>query len=191
MEGNLATRLFKTKQEWATWLGKNHAKSPGLWLRFAKKGSPLKSATYQEVLEVALCYGWIDGQKGALDDAFWLQRFTPRGSRSKWSKINCDKAVELIDSGRMQAAGLAAVEAARGDGRWERAYEGASTISVPADLQEKLDENPSAAAFFAALDSTNRFAVLYRIHDAKRPETRARRIENFVAMLARGEKIHP
>ena len=191
MKDGLPVLLCASRDEWEAWLAEQHPTSDGVWLKIAKKGSGRESVTYAEALEVALCYGWIDGQKGALDDAFWLQRFTPRGSRSKWSKINCDKAVELIDSGRMQAAGLAAVEAARGDGRWERAYEGASTISVPADLQEKLDENPSAAAFFAGLDSTNRYAVLYRIHDAKRPDTRARRIEKFVEMLARGEKIHP
>jgi uncharacterized protein YdeI (YjbR/CyaY-like superfamily) len=191
MKDGLPVLLCGSRDEWEAWLAERHATSAGVWLKIAKKGSGSESVTYAEALEVALCYGWIDGQKGALDDAFWLQRFTARGSRSKWSKINCDKAVELIEAGRMQAAGLAAVEAARGDGRWERAYEGASTISVPADLQEKLDENPSAAAFFAGLDSTNPYAVLYRIHDAKRPDTRARRIEKFVAMLARGEKIHP
>ena len=191
MNDGLPVLLCGSRDAWEAWLAEQHASSRGAWLKIAKKGSGCESVTYAEALEVALCYGWIDGQKRALDDTFWLQRFTPRGSRSKWSKHNCDKAIELIGAGRMQAAGLAAVEAARGDGRWERAYEGASTISVPADLQEKLDENPAAAAFFAGLDSTNRYAVLYRIHDAKRPDTRARRIEKFVAMLARGEKIHP
>jgi uncharacterized protein YdeI (YjbR/CyaY-like superfamily) len=191
MKDGLPVLQCGSRDEWEAWLAEQHATSGGVWLRIARKGSGCESVTYAEALEVALCYGWIDGQKGALDDAYWLQRFTARSPRSKWSKINCDKAVELIEAGRMQAAGLAAVEVAQSDGRWERAYEGASTISVPADLQEKLDENPSAAAFFAVLDSTNRYAVLYRIHDAKRPETRARRIEKFVAMLARGEKIHP
>jgi uncharacterized protein YdeI (YjbR/CyaY-like superfamily) len=191
MRDGLPVLQCGSRAEWEVWLGERHATSGGVWLKIAKKGSGRESLTYAEALEVALCYGWIDGQKGTLDDAFWLQRFTARGRRSKWSKINCEKAVELIEAGRMQAAGLAAVEAAQSDGRWDRAYEGASTISVPADLREKLDENPSAAAFFAGLDSTNRYAVLYRIHDAKKPETRARRIEKFVAMLARGEKIHP
>jgi uncharacterized protein YdeI (YjbR/CyaY-like superfamily) len=191
MKDGLSVVLCGSRDEWEAWLAEQHATSRGVWLKIAKKGSGCESVTYAEALEVALCYGWIDGQKGALDDAYWLQRFTARSPRSKWSKINCDKAVELIEAGRMQAAGLAAVEVAQSDGRWERAYEGASTISVPADLQEKLDENPSAAVFFAGLDSTNRYAVLYRIHDAKRPETRARRIEKFVAMLARGAKIHP
>jgi uncharacterized protein YdeI (YjbR/CyaY-like superfamily) len=185
MKDGLPVVLCGSRDEWEAWLAAQHATSGGVWLKIARKGSGRESVTYADALEVALCYGWIDGQKGAFDDAYWLQRFTARSPRSKWSKINCDKAVELIE------AGLAAVEVAQSDGRWERAYEGASTISVPADLQEKLDENPSAAAFFAGLDSTNRYAVLYRIHDAKRPETRARRIEKFAAMLARGEKIHP
>jgi uncharacterized protein YdeI (YjbR/CyaY-like superfamily) len=188
---DLPVMLFASRDEWETWLEEHHQSSPGVWLQIAKKGSGRSSVSYADALEIALCFGWIDGQKGALDDTFWVQRFTARGARSKWSKKNCATAVELTDSGRMRAAGLAAVELAKSDGRWERAYEGAATITVPADLQQQLDENPRAAAFFATLDSTNRYAVLYRIHDAKRPETRARRIEKFVAMLARGEKVHP
>jgi uncharacterized protein YdeI (YjbR/CyaY-like superfamily) len=191
MKDELPVVHCRSRDEWEAWLADQHPTSGGVWLKISKKGSGSDSVSYAEALEIALCYGWIDGQKGALDDTFWLQRFTARGPRSRWSRINRDKAVELIACGRMQPAGLAEVERAQGDGRWERAYEGASTISVPADLQERLDENPAAAAFFATLDSTNRYAVLYRIHDAKRPETRARRIDRFVEMLARGEKLHP
>jgi uncharacterized protein YdeI (YjbR/CyaY-like superfamily) len=142
-------------------------------------------------LDVALCYGWIDGQKGALDDVHWLQKFTPRTPRSKWSKVNRDKATALIRDGRMKPAGLAAVEQAQGDGRWEAAYDAQSKASVPEDLQREFEKNPAAAAFFATLDSANRYAVLYRIQEAKKPETRARRIEKFVTMLERGEKVHP
>jgi uncharacterized protein YdeI (YjbR/CyaY-like superfamily) len=191
MRDDLPMMHCASREAWDAWLDEHHLRSPGVWLKIAKKGSESASVSYAEALEIALCYGWIDGQKDALDDAFWLQRFTARGPRSTWSKINCAKAVELTQAGRMRPAGLAAVELAKGDGRWERAYEGAATISVPADLQQKLDENPSAAEFFATLDSSNRYAVLYRIHEAKRPETRARRIEKFVGMLARGEKLHP
>ena len=162
----------------------------GVWLQLAKKGAGVTSVSYAEVVEVGLAYGWIDGQKRALDDRFWLQRFTPRTRTSRWSRINRDKAVALIETGRMQPDGLAAVEQAKADGRWERAYEGASTITVPEDLQRALDANPDAAAFFATLDGTNRYAILYRVGDCKKPETRARRIETFVAMLARGERIH-
>jgi uncharacterized protein YdeI (YjbR/CyaY-like superfamily) len=191
MPDALPVMRFATPAAWHAWLEEHHLASRGVWLEIARKGSGGTSVSYAEALEIALCFGWIDGQKRALDDASWLQRFTARGPRSAWSKINCAKAVELTESGRMRPAGLAAVELAKDDGRWERAYEGAATISVPADLQQRLDEDPAAAAFFATLDSANRYAVLYRIHDAKRPETRARRIERFVAMLARGEKLHP
>jgi uncharacterized protein YdeI (YjbR/CyaY-like superfamily) len=182
---------FPSAQAWETWLAENHSTSKGLWLKIAKKGSGIDTVTYAEALDVALCYGWIDGQKGAFDETFWLQRFTPRGPRSKWSKVNRAKALDLIADERMQPAGLAAVEQARHDGRWEHAYASQSTAPVPEDLQRELDRNPAAASFFATLDSTNRYAVLYRIQDAKKPETRVRRIEKFVAMLGRGEKLHP
>jgi uncharacterized protein YdeI (YjbR/CyaY-like superfamily) len=191
MEGNLATRLFKTKQAWASWLGKNHAKSPGLWLRFAKKGSALKSATYQEVLEVALCYGWIDGQKRPESEEAWLQRFGPRGPRSLWSKINREKALALIASGAMQSAGLEAIEDARRNGRWEAAYDSPSASAVPDDFQSALDANPKASAFFLTLNRANRYAILWRIQTVKKAETRSRKIEQFIAMLERNEKIHP
>ena len=182
---------FASQKEWETWLAEHHRMSKGLWLKIAKKDSGVDTVTYAEALDVALCHGWIDGQKGALDEAFWLQRLTPRGSRSKWSKINRDKAEALIAAQRMQPAGLAEVEKARADGRWEAAYAGQRTATVPEDLQRELDRDPKAAAFFATLSSVNRYAILYRVQDAKRPETRARRIEKLIGMLNRGETVHP
>lgn len=181
---------FESPREWEAWLEENHATSKGLWIKFAKKGSGISSVSYQEAVDAALCFGWIDGQSASFDEKFWLQRFTPRGPKSKWSQINRDKAAAFIVQGKMRAAGLAAVEAAKRDGRWDAAYAGQRTITVPDDLQKKLDENPKAREFFAALDSKNRYAILYRIHDAKKPETRARRIDQFVAMLNEGKKIH-
>jgi uncharacterized protein YdeI (YjbR/CyaY-like superfamily) len=181
---------FATRDELAAWLDREAATSPGIWLKLAKKGSGVGSVTYQESVELGLAYGWIDGQRRALDDRFFLQRFTPRTSTSRWSRINRDKAEALIEAGGMKPAGLAAVDRARADGRWERAYHGARAITVPDDLQEALDASPEAAGFFATLDGANRYAILYRVGDAKKPETRARRIATFVAMLARGEKIH-
>jgi uncharacterized protein YdeI (YjbR/CyaY-like superfamily) len=186
----LPIQSFASQRKWEDWLAEHHGTSKGLWLKIAKKDSGTDTVTYAEALDAALCYGWIDGQKGALDDTFWLQKFTPRGPKSKWSKINREKALALIDAKRMKPAGLAAVEQARRDGRWEQAYDSQSKASVPEDLQTELDRNPEAAAFFATLDRVNRYAVLYRIHDAKKPETRARRIEKFVGMLARHEKVH-
>jgi len=185
------TLLFEEQKAWEHWLAKNHKSSPGVWMRFAKKNSGLRSVTYKEVLEIALCYGWIDGQKRSESDTTWLQKFVPRGPRSIWSKINREAAASLIQCGRMKAAGLAAVERAKQDGRWAAAYDGQKKATVPDDLQAALDHNPKAKAFFATLDSKNRYAVLFRIHTAKKPETRARRIEQFVAMLARHEKLHP
>lgn len=157
----------------------------------AKKDSGIASVTHAEALEVALCYGWIDGQRKSEDERHFLQRFTPRTARSTWSKINRDKALKLIEEGRMQPAGLAEVERARADGRWEAAYDAQSVATVPPDLQAALDANPKAAAFFAKLDSRNRYAVLFRTQGAKKPETRARRIGRFVEMLAKGEKLYP
>jgi uncharacterized protein YdeI (YjbR/CyaY-like superfamily) len=182
---------FSSQKDWEDWLDKHHQTSKGLWLKIAKKDAGIDTVTYAEALDGALCHGWIDGQKGALDDRFWLQKFTPRGPRSKWSKINREKAQALIQAGRMKPAGLAAVEQAQGDGRWEQAYDSQSKAAVPEDLQKELDRNPKAAAFFATLDSANRYAVLYRVQEAKKPETRARRIEKFIGMLNRGEKVHP
>lgn len=182
---------FASRGEWEAWLAEHHAASDGLWLKIAKKGSGIESVTYAEALDIALCYGWIDGQKGRFDDAYWLQRFTPRRPRSKWSKINRGKAEEFIEGGEMKPAGLREVEKARADGRWDTAYEAQSRATVPDDLQRRLDDNPEASAFFATLDSANRYAILYRIQDAKKPETRARRIEKYVSMLAERKKIHP
>jgi uncharacterized protein YdeI (YjbR/CyaY-like superfamily) len=181
---------FASPAKWEEWLEEHHRTSKGLWLKIAKKGSGETTVTYAEALEVALCHGWIDGQKGALDAAFFIQRFTPRGPRSKWSKINVDKVEALAKAKRMRPSGLAEVEKAKADGRWEAAYEGQRTITVPDDLQKELDANPKAAAFFATLSSVNRYAILYRIQDAKKPETRARRIEKFIGMLERGETVH-
>lgn len=179
---------FESQAELEAWLDANHQTAPGLWLQFAKKGSPHTSVTYDEAVESALCFGWIDGQARSLDEHFWLQRFTPRTKRSSWSEINCERATALIAAGRMRPAGRAAVEAAKRNGRWDRAYS-ARNMTVPNDLQRRLHENPKARAFFESLSSSNRFAFLYRIHDAKRPETRARRIEQFVSMLEKGKKI--
>lgn len=182
---------FASREAWEVWLAEHHADSNGLWVKIAKKGSGIDSVTFAEALEVALCYGWIDGQRASFDEEYYLQRFTPRRSRSKWSKVNRDKVTKLIERGEMKPAGLREVERARADGRWEAAYESQSKATVPEDLQEKLDENPESAAFFATLDSTNRYAILYRIQDAKRPETRARRIAKYVTMLGEGKKIYP
>ena len=181
---------FASPADWEEWLQEHHGTSKGIWLKFAKKGSGETTVTYAEALDVALCHGWIDSQKGALDETFFVQRFTPRGPRSKWSKINVDKVEALAKAKRMRPAGLAEVEKARADGRWEAAYDGQRTITVPEDLQKELDANPKAAAFFATLSSVNRYAILYRIQDAKKPETRARRIEKFLGMLERGETVH-
>ncbi len=187
----LPVLAFAGPQEWEAWLAEHHDTAKGVWLTFAKKGSDVVTVTYAEAVEVALCQGWIDGQAASLDESSWLQRFTPRGPRSKWSQINCARAERLIEAGRMQPAGHAAIEAARRDGRWDQAYAPPSTATVPEDLRGALDQNPEAAAFFATLNSSNRYAILHRLHDAKRPETRARRIAKYVEMLARGEKIHP
>ena len=176
---------------WAAWLDKNHGTSTGLWLRLAKKSSDLTSITYKEALEVALCYGWIDGQKKPESDAAWLQRFLPRGSKSLWSKINREKALALIASGEMKAAGLEAIEKAKKNGQWEAAYDSPSRASVPDDFQAALDANSPAKAFFEKIDRVNRYAILWRIQTAKKPETRARKIEQLIAMLEHSEKIHP
>jgi uncharacterized protein YdeI (YjbR/CyaY-like superfamily) len=177
--------------EWEAWLAAEHAASPGVWLQIAKHGSGRAGIPYAEALDAALCYGWIDGRKGKLDDDFWLQRFTPRRAGSRWSQINRAKATALIETGRMRPAGLREVERARADGRWDAAYAGQRAATVPDDFQRALDANPRARDFFATVSSVNRYAILYRIGDAKRPETRARRIEKYVAMLARHETIHP
>ncbi|HEY1594730.1 MAG TPA: YdeI/OmpD-associated family protein [Thermoleophilaceae bacterium] len=183
--------FFDSPEAWAEWLADNHESSSGVRVKIAKKGTGIASVAYPEVLDIAICYGWIDGVRHKLDDEHFLQRFCPRGSRSKWSKINRDKATRMIDSGEMKPAGMREVESAQADGRWAAAYDSHRTATVPDDLQEALDANPAAREFFATLNSQNRYAVLYRVGDAKKPETRARRIAQFVEMLARGEKLHP
>jgi uncharacterized protein YdeI (YjbR/CyaY-like superfamily) len=183
--------LFEHANAWAAWLDENHTTSPGLWLRLAKKASGIASVSYAEAVEVALCHGWIDGQKQTYDQTSWLQRFTPRGPRSIWSKINQKKVKELIEGGQMKPAGLAAIEQAKKTGQWDAAYDPPSAATVPPDLQAELDENAGAKAFFATLNSTNRYAILFRVQTAKKPETRARRIQQFIQMLEKNEKLYP
>jgi len=182
---------FANKKKWMDWLAKQHDKSAGVWLKLAKKGTGIPSVTYAEAVDAALCYGWIDGQKKGFDDKYWLQKFTPRGSKSIWSKINTEKAERLITSGKMKPAGLKVIELAKQDGRWDAAYESQKTISVPDDFQAALDKNKRAKAFFAKLNSVNRYAILFRIQTAKKAETRAKRIQKFVEMLERNEKLYP
>ena len=182
---------FASAGAWGAWLEENHATSDGLWLKFARKGSGIESVSFAEALIVALCYGWIDSQANGFDDHYWLQRFTPRRPRSKWSKRNRDQARRLIAEGRMKPAGLREIERARADGRWDAAYDPQSTATVPEDLRRELEKDIAAREFFATLDSANRYAILHRIQDARRPETRARRIEKYVAMLHEGKKLHP
>jgi len=175
----------------ARWYECHHASHAGVWLRLAKKASGIASVDTAQALDLALCHGWIDGQRKSESDTHFLQRYTPRTQRSTWSQINRAKALQLIEEGRMQPGGLAEVERAKADGRWEAAYEASRVATVPPDLRAALDANRKAAKFFAALDARNRFAVLFRTQSAKKPETRARRIAQFVEMLAKGEKIHP
>lgn len=187
---DLPTKAFPDADAFRAWLHDEHERSEGLWLKIAKKGSGVRSVTYAEAVDVALCYGWIDGQKARHDETWFLQRFTPRRPRSVWSQINCGKATRLIDQGLMQRAGLEQVERAKADGRWDAAYEGSRTMTVPDDFQAALDANPAALAAFASASRANRYAFLYRIHEAKRPQTRAARIEAYVELLARGETLH-
>jgi uncharacterized protein YdeI (YjbR/CyaY-like superfamily) len=183
--------LFSDQAAWREWLDHHHESERGVWLRLAKAASALQSVSRDEALDVALCYGWIDGQAKKYDEDSWLQKFTPRGKKSVWSKRNREHVERLIAAEQMQPAGYAAIEAAKADGRWDRAYDSPGSATVPDDLQAALDEHPKAKAFFEQLKSANRFAILYRIQTAVKPETRARRIEKFVAMLGRGETIYP
>ena len=187
----LPTLSFATPRAFSDWLADYHASSRGIWLRLAKKASGTVSITYPEAIDVALAWGWIDGQKQRGDETSWLQKFTPRGAKSMWSRINREKALALIKSGAMQPAGLAEVERAKLDGRWDAAYDPPSRATVPADLEAALAKNARAAAFFKALNAGNRYAVLWRVQTAKKAETRQKRIAGLVAMLARGEKLHP
>ena len=190
-KAELPTVAFSSPKAWESWLSKYHDSAGGVWIKFAKKSSGVDSVTYADALESALCYGWIDGQAKSLDGHFYLQRFTPRARRSKWSKINCGKVEALVAAGRMKAAGLRQVEAAKADGRWEAAYDSPRTAAVPDDLLNALRKNAAAKRFFATLDGRNRYAILHRIQDAKKPETRARRVAQFVTMLAEGRELYP
>ena len=190
MANDLPVLLFASKEELEAWLEENHAGADGLWLKIAKKGAGIESVDYAEALELALCFGWIDSQKRGFDETFFLQRFTPRRPRGKWSQINRKKAEELIAANAMRPSGLTEVEAAKADGRWEAAYAGQRAATVPDDLRHELDRNKAAAEFFATLDNANRYAILYRLREAKKPETREKRLRKFIAMLERGERIH-
>jgi uncharacterized protein YdeI (YjbR/CyaY-like superfamily) len=183
-------RAFKTQNDFSAWLEKNHGRSSGLWVRLAKKNSGIKSITYAEALEVALCYGWIDALKRPENERTWLQRFLPRRPKSLWSKINRDRALALIESGRMHAAGLAEIDRAKSDGRWEAAYDSPSRATVPPDFQKELDRNPMAKAFFETLDRINRYAIIWRIQTAKEGEAKRRRTRALIEMLEKGEKLH-
>ena len=183
--------FFATPEDFERWLRKHHAKASCIWVKYAKKKSGIPSIDWDQAVDVALCYGWIDGQSRSEGDKTWLQKYTPRTKRSIWSKINREKVQALIEIGEMRPAGLAEIERAKKDGRWDAAYDSSKTITVPDDLQKALNKNKKAKAFFEKLDSRNRYAVLFRTHGAKKQETRERRIKQFVEMLERGEKIYP
>ena len=183
-------RAFKDAKAWESWLAKNHGDAKGVWMRLAKKNSGAKSITYPEALEIALCYGWIDAQKRGESESAWLQRFMPRAKKSIWSKINTEKALALIASGRMTSAGLDEVVRAKQDGRWEAAYQPASTATVPADFEAELNKNPRARDFFKTISATNRYAILWRLQTAKKAEARTKRMRSFIEMLEKGETIH-
>lgn len=185
------TLAFEDQAAFRRWVQAHQTDQDGIWLKLAKKGSGVASVTYAEAVDVALCFGWIDGQSRSLDDAFYTQRFTPRRPRSKWSKINIGKVAALVESGEMTALGLAEVDRAKADGRWAAAYDPPSSASVPDDLQAALEANPKAKASFSTITRTSRYSIIYQLGDAKRPETRQRRIEKFIADLAAGEQPHP
>ena len=187
----MLTRSFASAAAFSAWLAKNHGKSEGIWLRLAKKASKTKSLTYPEAVEVALTWGWIDGQKQSDEEGFWLQKVTPRGPRSIWSELNRQKALSLIADGLMQPPGLAQIERAKADGRWKAAYASPKGATVPPDLSAALAKNARARKFFETLEARNRYAILWRIGQAKKPETRVARIAKFVEMLANHEKLHP
>lgn len=190
-KGGLPILAFPAQAAWEEWLVAQPPTARGLWLKLAKKDTGIATVSQPEAIESALCHGWIDGQLGKFDDTYWLIRFTPRGPQSKWSAINRDRATKLIAGGRMLPTGLREVERAQADGRWEVAYAPQSTATAPDDLAAALAAHPAAQQLFDTLDSANRYAIIYRVGDAKKPETRARRIEQYVAMLLRGETIHP
>jgi uncharacterized protein YdeI (YjbR/CyaY-like superfamily) len=183
-------RSFKTPQDFAAWLESNHAKSPGIWARIAKKGSGLTTITYAEGLDVALCYGWIDAHKLPENEKSWLQRFLPRRPKSGWSKINRNKALSLIEAGRMRPPGLAEIERAKGDGRWDSAYDSPAKATVPPEFEAELDKNSKAKAFFETISKTNRYAIIWRLQTAKTSEARAARMKVFIDMLEKGKTLH-
>jgi uncharacterized protein YdeI (YjbR/CyaY-like superfamily) len=183
--------LFATPADFERWMREHHATASCIWVKYAKKKSGIASIDWNQAVDVALCYGWIDGQSKSLDETYAIQRFTPRGSRSKWSKLNRERVVRLTKAGLMQPAGLAEVERAKADGRWEAAYDSAATAKVPDDLAKALAKSAKAKKFFESLNAANRYAILYRLQEAKKPETRARRLATFVEMLKKGEKLHP
>jgi uncharacterized protein YdeI (YjbR/CyaY-like superfamily) len=183
-------QAFESVEAFEAWLRDAHASEPGVWIKVAKKGSGIPSVTHGEALDVALCYGWIDGQAKSVDETWYLQKFTPRRARSLWSKRNREKVAALIDAGRMQPAGQREIERAKEDGRWDAAYDGPAAAEVPDDLQAALDASPAAAEKFAGLNAQNRYAILHRVQTARKPETRARRIAQFAEMLARGETLY-
>ena len=189
IKDGLPVILFETQKTWGKWLEKNET-SAGVWVQIAKKGSGIQSITYQQALEVALCFGWIDGLKNAWNEKFWIQRFTARKPNSKWSKINREKALELIETGKMRPAGFASIEMAKQKGTWDTAYDSQKNITVPDDFQAELDKNPEAAEFFETLESINRYAILYRLQTARTRELRAKKIRQFMDMLRQKKKIH-
>jgi uncharacterized protein YdeI (YjbR/CyaY-like superfamily) len=188
---DLPVLAFATVEEFEQWLEREHETAPGVWVRFPRKGTDVPSVTYEEAVLVALCFGWIDGQARSLDETAWLQRYTPRRKRSVWSQINRERIARLVEEGRMRAAGLAEVERAKADGRWAAAYAPPSTATVPPDLEAALSASPAAQTAFAGLDSRNRYAILHRLATTRKPETRARRIATFVAMLEKGDVLYP
>jgi uncharacterized protein YdeI (YjbR/CyaY-like superfamily) len=190
VDHDVPIRAFKDAAAWDAWLVKNQNTAVGIWMRIAKKASGTKSISYPEAVEIALCHGWIDGLKRPESETAWLQRFTPRRQRSIWSQINREKALALIASGRMKPAGLAEVERAKGDGRWDAAYQSPKSATMPADFQKELDRHPRAHAFFKTLSKTNSYAIMWRIQTAKKAETRAKRIRTYIEMLEKGTTIH-
>ncbi|HTD03629.1 YdeI/OmpD-associated family protein [Undibacterium sp.] len=182
---------FASAKKWQQWLAKHHAQAEGIWLQIFKKDSGTKTVSYAEALDEALCYGWIDGQKKACDEVSWLQKFSPRRAKSGWSAINVGHAERLIGEGRMQASGLAQVQAAKEDGRLQQAYASQGSASIPQDFLSELNKNKKAAAFFASLSKANLYAIAYRLQTAKKPETRAKRMQAILEMMARGESFHP
>jgi uncharacterized protein YdeI (YjbR/CyaY-like superfamily) len=189
--GGLPVLFFATQSDWENWLDTHHRESKGVWLKIAKKDSRIISLSYAEALDEALCYGWIDGQKKSFDQEAWLQRFTPRSPKSKWSKVNVDKVIKLIASGEMQPAGMEEVNTSKEDGRWDAAYESQRNFTIPDDFQAELDRNQRAKLFFESLNRQNQYAICYRIQTAKKKETRRARIHKYIEMLNNNQRLYP